>query len=257
MLIHGRGTRGTFDKWADQVGDESYRFSRILPFFKRSALFQPPDNAQRLSNSSAQYNASDWSSTGGPLHVSYASWVNPVSSWLARSFAELGLDELRSFMSGTLLGWSWLAVTLDPSTQTRSSSEYFLRDALAESTNLMVYKNTLAKQIIFTNGRASGVRVDSSGVVYDLHARKEIILSAGVVCLPPLHIILLLTLLILAALDEIATDAYGQWYRSKKYSCEPRYKCNCRSPWRWPEHVGKAYSSSSLNHASFNSSSYA
>ncbi|KAL9003527.1 MAG: hypothetical protein Q9188_003613 [Gyalolechia gomerana] len=179
-----RGTTGAFDKWAEQVGDLSYSFNRLLPYFQRSANFTPPDAAQRLRNATAQYNASDWSPTGGPLQVGYSSWANPVSSWLGLAFGELGLRELPSLLSGTLLGWSWLSVTLDTVTQTRSSSEAFLKDALESTSNLIMYKSTLAKKIIFENRVAAGVIVDSGGATYNITARKEVILSAGVMRSP-------------------------------------------------------------------------
>lgn len=89
-------------------------------------------------------------------------------------------------MGGTLLGWSWLAVELDPVTQTRSSSEAYLRQAFLENTNVVMYKNTLAKKINIENGTAKSVAVNSGGVSYSLSARKEVILSAGVVCLSTL-----------------------------------------------------------------------
>ncbi|KAL8908999.1 MAG: hypothetical protein Q9207_000450 [Kuettlingeria erythrocarpa] len=181
-----RGTVGAFDKWAEQVGDATYRFSELLPYFRRSARFAPPDASGRPRNATAQYNASDWDSTGGPLQVGYSSWVNPVSAWLGLAFKELGLRELPSLLSGDLMGWSWLPVTLDTAAQTRSSSEAFLREALEESMNLVVYKSTLVKKITFKNGSAVGVLADSGGLSYPISARKEVILSAGVMRSPQL-----------------------------------------------------------------------
>ena len=175
------GTLGAFDKWADQVGDMSYTYKNMLPFFQRSAKFNEPDNSKRPANATANFNNSDWSSSGGPMQVGYPAWVNPISAWLGRSFDELGLKKLPSLMSGTLLGWSWLALNLDPNTQTRSSSEAFLKKALEETPNLIVYKSTLAKTIFFENGIAKGVTVESGGLAYNLTSNKEVILSAGVV----------------------------------------------------------------------------
>ena len=181
LLTLLRGTRGTFDKWAEQVGDESYRFDQILPFFKRSVQFHPQadDNA---NNVTIPYDSSDWDPAGGPVQVSYPAWINPVSSWLGLAFAEIGLKPLKSFMGGALLGWSWLAVELDPLTQTRSSSEAYLRKSFAQNTNLILNKNTLAKRIVFTGKTATSVTVDSGGLLYNISAREEIILAAGVVC---------------------------------------------------------------------------
>ena len=165
----------------EQVGDSSYSFDSLLPYFQRTWAFNPPDTAQRPQNSSAGYNLSDWSPTGGPLQAGYSSWVNPISSWLGLSFEETGSNELSSFLNGTLLGWSWLTVSLDPNTQTRSSSETFLREALEQSNNLVVYKSTLAKKILMRDGAAIGVVVNSGGITYNISAQNEVILSAGVV----------------------------------------------------------------------------
>ncbi len=114
------------------------------------------------------------------MHVGYSSWVNPISSWLVAAFTDLGLKGLPSLLSGNLLGWSWLPVNVNPA-QIRSSSEEFLREALTGSPNLIVYKNTLAKQIIFKDGQATAVKVVASTSGYKISARREIILSAGVV----------------------------------------------------------------------------
>ena len=153
----------------------------MLPYFRRTFNFTPSDVIAQSRNSTARYNVSDWSNTGGPLQAGYSSWVNPVSSWLGLAFTELGLKELPSLLSGTLIGWSRLTLELNPNTQTRSSSEEFLREALIQDANLYVYKSTLARKIIFESNMAKGVVVDSSGSVFNISARSEVILSAGVV----------------------------------------------------------------------------
>ncbi|KAH8672143.1 putative choline dehydrogenase [Tricladium varicosporioides] len=148
--------------------------------------FHPADNSKRPQNSSAKYNVSDWSTSGGPAHVGYSSWVNPISSWLNVGFKEMGIKELTSLLSGNLMGWAYIALELNPTTQTRSSSEEFLSDALEKTTNLMLYKNTLAKKITFKNGVGTGVVVESGGLSYNLTANREVILSAGVLRSPQL-----------------------------------------------------------------------
>ncbi|CAO1606114.1 hypothetical protein XANCAGTX0491_009614 [Xanthoria calcicola] len=185
ILKTSRGSRDALRRWAEEVGDESYQFDNLLPFYQRSAQFSLPNNDQRPKNATASYNSSDWSPRGGPMHVGYSSWVNPMSSWLVAAFTDLGLKGLPSLLSGNLLGWSWLTVNVNPA-QIRSSSEEFLREALTESPNLVVYKNTLAKQIIFKDGQATAVKVVASTSGYKISARREIILSAGVMRSPQL-----------------------------------------------------------------------
>ena len=168
--------------WAEQVGDSSYEFDKFLPYFKKSVSFHPPSK-HRPSNATPLYQESDFSPSGGPLQVGFPSWTNPLSSWIAKSLSSLGILELPGLTNGTLLGWTYIAETLAPSTQTRSSSETsFLRDALAHTTNLQVYQSTLAKKVLFdSNKRATGVLVNSGGFEYQISAQKEVILSAGAV----------------------------------------------------------------------------
>jgi choline dehydrogenase-like flavoprotein len=97
---------------------------------------------------------------------------------------ELGLQPTRGSISGELIGYAYTANSIDRETQTRSSSETsFLRLALEKTTNLNVYKSTLAKKILFNGSRATGVAVDTAGVQYVLSAAKEVIVSAGAVSL--------------------------------------------------------------------------
>jgi hypothetical protein len=57
----------------------------------------------------------------------------------------------------------------------------YLSESFRESTtNLYVYRSTLAKNIVFNGTTAIRVNVESGGVIYQLSA-KEIVLSAGAV----------------------------------------------------------------------------
>ncbi|TVY17343.1 Dehydrogenase patE [Lachnellula arida] len=117
---------------------------------------------------------------GGPLKVTYSNWANALSSWLIRSLQTLGLKEAPDFVSGSLLGYQYVAATMDRETQTRSSSETsFLREGI-EQTNLILYPNTLAKKIILdSNKTARGVNIARNDVSWTLSANKEVILSTG------------------------------------------------------------------------------
>ncbi|KAI3324239.1 GMC oxidoreductase [Xylariaceae sp. AK1471] len=181
-----RGTQGCFQKWADVVDDQTYTLDNMLPYFKRSYHYTPPNNAERPENSSADYVPDDWDTSGGPVEVSYASWVNPISSWVSASLESMGIKKISSFYGGSLLGWSWLAVTLDPDSQTRSSSAEFLYDAFSKLPNLVIYKSTLGEKILFQNQTAVGVTVNSGGIEYNLTAGREVIISAGVMRSPQL-----------------------------------------------------------------------
>ena len=181
-LTQPRGTVGSYQKWADQVGDASYNFSSFESYFKKSPLLTEPNTQLRDANATVQNDPSSFSSSGGPLQVSYPNYADAISSWFARALTELGLKPLAGLTSGKLLGFSYTLLTIDPSTQTRSSSETsFLREALQQTSNLYIYKSTLAKKVLFSNKVATGVEVDGGAGSYTISARNEVILSAGVV----------------------------------------------------------------------------
>ena len=176
-------SRGAYQKWADLTGDPTYEFDNFLPYFMKSADFHPPNEPSRLANSTATYNQSVFSDAGGPLQVGYPAWVNPISSWIGLGLTALGLQKLPGLADGNLFGWGYTAFTMNPQTQTRSSSEAsYLREALLETTNLLVYKNTMVKKVLFdSNKQATGLVVDSGGLTYQINATQEVIVSAGAV----------------------------------------------------------------------------
>ncbi|RAL64507.1 hypothetical protein DID88_001982 [Monilinia fructigena] len=172
-LLYHRSTIGAYQKWADHVGDQSYTFENLLPYFKRSINFTSPNDDIRLANSTPKYNESAFCPCGGPVKVTYPNWVNALAS------------------CGSLLGYQYVQYSLDRDTQTRSSSETsFGRQALTQTTNLNIYKSTLAKKILFdANNTATGVLVNSGGVEYTISANREVILSAGAFRSPQLLLV--------------------------------------------------------------------
>ena len=96
-------------------------------------------------------------------------------------FQSIGIQGASQPPQRYLTGWSWLSMEIDPVTQTRSSSEASLKENLEKTTSLAAYKSTLARNIFFENGSATGMIVDGDRVTYNLRAKKEGILSAGVV----------------------------------------------------------------------------
>ena len=179
-MAYHRSTKGAYQKWARQVGDESYEFENWLPFFEKSLRYTPPDMAKRAANATPDVDLSHLASGTGPLSITVANYANTASSWVKKAFHSIGISPIDGFTSGSLIGSSYVLGTINASTQTRDSSETsFLRTSL-QNPRLTVYQSTLGKKILFRNGtQASGVLVESAGMVYTLRARKEVIISAG------------------------------------------------------------------------------
>jgi choline dehydrogenase len=194
-MIYQRGTNASYQRWADLVGDESYTFDRLLPYFERSICFTPPNAALRFANSSPPYDASVMGDCQGPLSLTYPNYAFSFASWATEGLRALGIQPIDGFLSGALLGQSYVVSAINATTMTRDSSETsFLRRVL-DYPNFAVYPLTMAKKIIFSpdnnndnknRKKASGVVVDTQGDRYVLTATKEVIVSAGAFSSPQL-----------------------------------------------------------------------
>jgi len=125
-----------------------------------------------------------YSAAGGPLQVTHPNWANVESSYAAAAWSELNNTQLRDLTSGVLIGNQYSAAHINPTDQSRSSSETsFLQYAVNSGrNNLVLYTKTMGKQILFDAQRtATGVLAETDGTVYRLSAKKEVVLSAGVV----------------------------------------------------------------------------
>lgn len=180
-MAYHRGTKGTYKKWAEQVGDDSYTFDNFGPYFEKSLHFTPARDS-RAQNASANYDLKTLGNGKGPLSITFSNYANAMSSWVEKGLAEIGIKpQKEGFTTGKLEGSAYVLENIDPDTQIRESSETaFLRPAL-RNTGLMVYQSTLAKRILFdAKKRATGVVLKSEGrSKYVLSARKEIIISTG------------------------------------------------------------------------------
>lgn len=194
-MAYVRGSKGTHDLWAEEVGDDSYRWDSVLPFFKASAQLTPPDLEKRNApNATPTWDPDAFSGNDGtgaqqrPLRVSFGNWVDPTTSWLARGLQGIGMAPApKGLNSGSISGvGGWTSSTIDPRDATRSSSQTSYLKLAEQETGIKVYSHTQASRIIFDAEKAIGVAVESQGTAFTLNARKEIILSGGVFHSPQL-----------------------------------------------------------------------
>ena len=178
-------TEGALDKWAHEVGDRGYEWQNFLPYYQRSVQYTPP--TVPFTNSTFSQDPKAWSPTGGPLQLSHGAYIDPLATWIQPAVRKLGFEDIAGFSSGKLIGSGYVPYTVNPETQQRSSSEASFLQSVREKSSLHVYPNTLAQKILFDNNkRAIGVRVSANGNTTILHAKKEVILSAGVFQSPQL-----------------------------------------------------------------------
>ena len=68
-MAYQRGTTEAYQRWADEVGIQSYTFDPLLPFFEKSLNFTPPNDAKRGLNATPHYDARTLGAGGQPLDI--------------------------------------------------------------------------------------------------------------------------------------------------------------------------------------------
>ncbi|EAW09400.1 GMC family oxidoreductase [Aspergillus clavatus NRRL 1] len=193
FMVYHRPTAGSLQRWADEVGDESYTFNRMLPYFQKSCHYTPPDPGLYVNTTNTEA-ANAFDPSGGPLEVSFSNAVDSFGTWAPGVFSAVGMEQIDGLNSGKLLGAAWATSTIKPMNAHRSSSESsFLQEAFKNGVAPTVYINAMAQRILFDSDKtATGVQVSTAGsfgtnaVNFTLNARKEIILSAGALQSPQL-----------------------------------------------------------------------
>lgn len=180
-MIYQRGSAGSYDKWADMVDDDEYKWDNFLPYFAKSVNFSieaRPENSTIPPQGEGAFVEGN-----GPLHVEYPSYATPFGSWAKLGLVEAGMEEVSDFSSGNLMGTQFAPMTGNPVTGERDSSQTsFLNSALKAGLPLTVYENTLAEKINFNaDKKAVSVEVsnDDTCGTSTITAKKEIIISAG------------------------------------------------------------------------------
>lgn len=188
IMSYTRSSRSSYQRWADLVGDSSYTFDNLLPFYKKSVRLTPPNLTKRnAANATPEYDPNSFGD-GGPLDVSWNNWVDPTLTWLAKTLQAMGITiNPKGLSAGDLSGGSWTPSTIDPAHATRESSQTSFMEYALANTNLKVYHHSIVSKILFKGKKATGVSVSTNGTAaYTLSAKKEIILSAGVFHSPQL-----------------------------------------------------------------------
>ncbi|TVY45325.1 Dehydrogenase [Lachnellula subtilissima] len=179
-MLYQRGSAGSYDKWADILDDEDYKWDNFEPYFAKSVNFSiqaRPDNSTIPAQEEGAFIES-----GGPLHVAYPEYATPFGSWTKLAMAEAGLEEQPGFSGGVLNGSQFCPQTANPYTGERDSSQTsFLNAAVEAGQTITVYNGTLAQKINFNSDKkATSVTVSTSGgCSYEISAKQEIIVSAG------------------------------------------------------------------------------
>jgi len=163
--IYNRGQRADFDGWA-QRGNRGWGYADLLPYFKRSE--------RRLGDGDDTFRGRD-----GELTVTDTPWKHELCEAFIEGAVAEGIPFNPDYNGKTQDGVGYFQRAIHNGRRV-SSARAFLHPATGRS-NLEVITHAHATQILFEGKHAIGIEYDQAGTRKQVAARKEVILSGGVV----------------------------------------------------------------------------
>ena len=161
-MIYIRGNKSDYDNW-EALGAKGWGWDDVLPYFKKSE--------------NCEAGGSELRGSGGPLNVAKLRSPNRVAEYYLKAANQLQLPKTSDFNGENLEGTGRYEVTQKGGKRC-SAARAYLTPHLARP-NLTVITNAHAAKINTKNGRAISVDYLVNGKTCTVHARREVLLSAG------------------------------------------------------------------------------
>lgn len=169
-MIYIRGQRQDYDTWA-AMGARGWAYADVLPYFRRA------ENNQRLSNA--------WHGADGPQSVSDPRHRHPLSLAFVKAAQEAGHAYNDDFNGAEQAGTGFYQSTTGNG-QRASTAVAYLKP-LRSNPKLVVRTGCAVSRLIIENGAATGLSYRrEDGSEHTVHARAEVVLSAGALATPKL-----------------------------------------------------------------------
>lgn len=168
-MLYVRGQARDYDTWA-QSGCRGWSYDDVLPYFKRAEH--------------REQGADSWHGTGGPLNVTYPTERYPILDRVIDAGGELGYPTHHDYNGAQQAGFAYFQVTQKNGRRWSVKKAYL--DPARNRPNLTVETRAMARRVLFDGKKATGLEYRKGGTDRIVHARKEVILSAGGVQSPQL-----------------------------------------------------------------------
>jgi len=161
-MIYIRGTKADYDGWAN-LGAHGWSYDEVLPYFKKA------ENNERGAN--------DYHNIGGPLNVADLRFKNPLCESFLEAAAQLQYPLTDDFNQQDQEGLGWYQVTQKEGRRC-SAARAFLEPARARK-NLTIFSGAMARKILIRDHKANGVEFRQGREIKSVHAKSEVLMSAG------------------------------------------------------------------------------
>ncbi len=168
-MIYMRGQAEDYDRWRD-MGLDGWGWDDVLPLFRAQEDYHGA--------------ASAFHGRGGPLKVARPRVGWAVLDAFIAAAGQCGIAPVGDFNTGSNAGCGYFDVHQHRGRRW-SAARAFLAPALSRP-NLAVMTGSLAERVVFADGRAVGVEVQTPAGRRRIMARREVVLAAGAVATPAL-----------------------------------------------------------------------
>jgi choline dehydrogenase-like flavoprotein len=169
-MAYFRGHPRDFDDWA-AAGAKGWSYEEVLPYFRRS-------------EHNETFPASRYHGAGGPMNVCDIPRPNPLVQRLIEATTSLGYPRCVDFNGPDPEGFGARQATIRAGR--RESMVTAFLDPARRRTQLSVLCDTTVTRVLLEGRRATGVAILRGGQTRTLHARREVILTAGAYASPQL-----------------------------------------------------------------------
>ncbi|XP_055933463.1 L-sorbose 1-dehydrogenase-like [Argiope bruennichi] len=164
-MLYVRGCKADYDNWA-QNGATGWSWDDVYPYFLKAENNTDPEIANN-----------GYHSTSGYLTVSTPPENNAFKDAIAASAQEVGY-EYRDINGERHTGFAKVQGTIRDGRRCSTAKAYLVPAENRDNLHI-VNEAFVLKVLINKNKEAYGVRFKKDGDVYDIRARKEVIMSAG------------------------------------------------------------------------------
>jgi choline dehydrogenase len=161
-MVYIRGHRADYDGWA-ALGFDGWGWDDVLPYFIKAE-----DNER---------GASELHGAGGPLRVSDGRSGYSTCGAFIEAGVEAGMPRTEDFNGPEQDGVGWYQVTQRDGMRCSAAVAY-LHPVLGRP-NLTVETDAHVTRVLLDGLRATGVEVDQGNQLREIHAEREVIISAG------------------------------------------------------------------------------
>ncbi len=167
-MVYIRGNKHDYNSWA-ALGNEGWDYESLLPYFIKA-------------ENNKTFTESDVHGVYGPLHVQDLSLPSPVNQLFLNACEQQGVPHNGDINAGQQVGARLSQVTQYQGERCSAAKAYITPHLNRK--NLTVLSKVHVNKVLFCDKTATGVSVSINNKAVVLHAKKEVVLSAGAINSP-------------------------------------------------------------------------